>query len=97
MQLYVFSCVLFLRGNEKSTALTRKVITLEEDSLFFLLLGLLTVEFLCVSGIVIRWGMSHFGGLDLTAVLFPLVHFLSVPGMWAIGLLAIHVFKKGES
>lgn len=96
-QLYVFSCVLFLRGNEKSTSLTRKILTLEEDSLFFLLLGLLALEFLCVAGIVVRWGMVHFGGLDLTSVLFPLVHFLSVPGLWAIGLLAIHVFKKGES
>ena len=97
VQLYVFSCVLFLRGNERSTALTRKVLSLEEDSLFFLLLGLLVIEFLCVGGIVVRWGMVHFGGLDLAGVLFPLIHFLSVPGMWAIGLLAIHVFKKGES
>jgi glycosyltransferase involved in cell wall biosynthesis len=96
-QLYVFSCVLFLRGNERSTSLTRKVLSLEEDSLFFLLLGLLVLEFLCVGGIVVRWGMVHFGGLDLAGVLFPLIHFLSVPGLWAIGLLAIHVFKKGES
>ncbi|QTN31984.1 glycosyltransferase family 2 protein [Akkermansiaceae bacterium] len=96
-QLYVFSCVLFLRGNERSTALTRKVLSLEEDSLFFLLLGLLVLELLCVGAIAVRWGMVHFGGLDLTAILFPLVHFLSVPGLWAIGLLAIHVFKKGES
>lgn len=96
-QLYAFSCVLFLRGDERSTALTRKVLTLEEDSLFFLLLGLVVLEFLCVAGIAVRWGMVHFGGLDLAGVLFPVVHFLSVPGLWAIGLLAIHVFKKGES
>lgn len=96
-QLYAFSCVLFLRGNERSTALTRKVLSLEEDSLFFLLLGLLALEFLCVGGIVVRWSMVHFGGLDLTGVLFPIIHFLSVPGLWAIGLLAIHVFKKGEA
>lgn len=96
-QLYSFSCVLFLKGSERSTALTRKVLSLEEDSLFFLLLGLLVIEFLCVAGIVVRWGMVHFGGLDLVGVMFPLIHFLSVPGLWAIGLLAIHVFKKGES
>lgn len=96
-QLYAFSCVLFLRGNERSTALTRKFLSLEEDSLFFLLIGLLALEFLCVSGIVVRWSMVHFGGLDLTGVLFPIIHFLSVPGLWAIGLLAIHVFKKGEA
>ena len=95
-QLYVFSCVLYLRGDERSTALTRKVLGLEEDSLFFLLLGLLVLELLCVSAIVVRWGMVHFGGLDLAGVLFPVIHFLSVPGLWAIGLLAIHVFKKGE-
>ncbi|WAC19633.1 glycosyltransferase family 2 protein [Luteolibacter sp. SL250] len=95
-QLYVFSCVLFLVGKERSTALTRKLLGLEEDSLFFLLLGLLLLETLCVGGIVVRWGMVHFGGLDLAGVLLPIIHFLSVPALWAIGLLAIHVFKKGE-
>jgi len=95
-QLYVFSCVLFLVGKEKSTSLTRKLLGLEEDSLFFLLLGLMVMEMLFVGGIVVRWGMVHFGGLDLTGILLPLIHFLSVPALWAIGLLAIHVFKKGE-
>jgi glycosyltransferase involved in cell wall biosynthesis len=95
-QLYVFSCVLFLVGKERSTALTRKLLGLEEDSLFFLLLGLLLLETLCVGGIVVRWGMVHFGGLDLAGVVLPIIHFLSVPALWAIGLLAIHVFKKSE-
>jgi glycosyltransferase involved in cell wall biosynthesis len=96
VQLYIFSCVLFLRGNERSTGITRKVLSMEEDSLFFILLGVLVLEVLCVGAVAIRWGMLHFGGLDLAGVLLPVVHFLSVPGLWAIGLLAIHVFKKGE-
>lgn len=97
IQLYIFSCVLFLRGNERSTGITRKVLRMEEDSLFFILLGVLILEVLCVGMVAIRWGMLQFGGLDLAGVLLPVVHFLSIPGLWAIGLLAIHVFKKGEA
>lgn len=96
VQLYIFSCVLFLRGNERSTGITRKVLSMEEDSLFFILLGVLVLEVLCVGTVAVRWGLLHFGGLDLAGILLPVVHFLSVPGLWAIGLLAIHVFKKGE-
>lgn len=95
-QLYTFSCMLYLKNHEKPTTLTRKLLELEEDSLFFLLIGLLFVEIAFVIGVVVRWAMVHFGGLDLVGVLFPLIHFISVPGLWAIGLLAIHVFKKSE-
>ena len=93
-QLYLFSCVLFLRGNEKSTALTRGLIRLDEGVLFFLLLGLFVGVFLVVAGIFVIWMRAGYGGLDLSHSLVGIVHLLSVPGMLAIALLGIHVFKK---
>jgi len=93
-QLYLFSCVLYLRGNERSTALTRKLIGLDEGVLFFLLLALFASVFLVVAGIVVIWMRAGYGGLDLSHSLLSIVHFLSVPGMLAIALLGIHVFKK---
>ena len=95
-QLYLFSCVLYLRGHEKSTRLTRKLISLDEGVLFFLLLGLLAAVAAVVLYIVLAWISADFGGLRLINILLILVHFLSVPGMLAIALLGIHVFKKGE-
>ena len=93
-QLYLFSCVLYLRGNEKSTALTRKLIGLDEGVLFFLLLALFAGVLLVVASIVVIWMRAGYGGLDLSNSLLGIVHFLSVPGMLAIALLGIHVFKK---
>ncbi|MFT4549591.1 MAG: glycosyltransferase involved in cell wall biosynthesis [Verrucomicrobiales bacterium] len=93
-QFYLFSCVLYLRGKEKSTALTRKLIGLDEGVLFFLLLALFVGVFLVVASIVVIWMKAGFGGIDLTNSLLGIVHFLSVPGMLAIALLGIHVFKK---
>ena len=90
----MFSCVLYLRGKEKSTALTRKLIGLDEGVLFFLLLALFVGVFLVVASIVVIWMKAGFGGIDLTNSLLGIVHFLSVPGMLAIALLGIHVFKK---
>jgi len=93
-QLYLFSCVLYLRGKEKSTALTKKLIELDEGVLFFLLLALFGCVFLVVASIVVIWMRAGYGGIDLSHSLVGIVHFLSVPGMLAIALLGIHVFKK---
>ncbi len=94
-QFYLFSCFLYLRGREKSTFLTRKLIRLDEGVLFFLLLTLFTGVFVVVGGIVTIWVRAGYGGLDLSnSLLIGIIHFLSVPGMLAIALLGIHVFKK---
>ncbi|NIP95030.1 MAG: hypothetical protein GWO24_16915 [Akkermansiaceae bacterium] len=93
-QFYLFSCFLYLRGREKSTFLTRKLIRLDEGVLFFLLLTLFTGVFVVVGGIVTIWVRAGYGGLDLSNSLIGIIHFLSVPGMLAIALLGIHVFKK---
>ena len=93
-QLYLFSCVLYLSGREESTALTRKLIKLDEGVLFFLLLALFAGVFAVILGIVVIWVRAGYGGLDLSNSLIAIVHFLSVPGLLAIALLGIHVFKK---
>ena len=96
-QLYLFSCVLYLRGREKSTALTKKLIGLDEGVLFFLLLTLFAAVGAVVSYIVFSWVSADFGGIQLINKLLIFVHFLSVPGLLAIALLGIHVFKKSET
>jgi hypothetical protein len=98
MQLYVFSCMLFLREREKPTALTAALIGIEEAPLFFLLVSILGLEILLVGAVVLNWMMNNFANLDLANVLIGAVHFLGLPLMLAIALLGLHVFKKsGES
>lgn len=98
MQLYVFSCMLFLREREKPTALTAGLIGIEEAPLFFLLVSILGLEILLVGAVVLNWMMNNFANLDLANVLIGAVHFLGLPLMLAIALLGLHVFKKsGES
>lgn len=94
MQLYVFSCILFLREREKPMALTAKLIGIEEAPLFFLLLGILLLEILLVGCVVLNWTLNNFANLDLANVLIGGIHFLGLPLMLAIALLGLHVFKK---
>jgi glycosyltransferase involved in cell wall biosynthesis len=94
MQLYVFSCMLFLREREKPTALTAALIGIEEAPLFFLLLSILVLEILLVGAVVLNWVLNNFANLDLANVLIGGIHFLGLPLMLAIALLGLHVFKK---
>jgi glycosyltransferase involved in cell wall biosynthesis len=96
MQAYLFACMLFLKKREHPLPITRHSIEIDEASLFFLLSGLFLVEAALVSAVVANWALHNFAGLDLAQILLPLIHFLSVPGMLAVGLLALHVFKKSE-
>lgn len=98
MQLYVFSCMLFLREREKPSAVTSGLIGIGEAPLFFLLLSILVLEILLVGGVVLNWVLNNFANLDLANILFGGIHFLGLPLMLAIALLGLHVFKKsGES
>jgi len=94
MQLYVFSCMLFLRERERPGALTAGLIGIEEAPLFFLLLSILVLETLLVGGVVLNWFLNNFANLDLANVLIGAIHFLGLPLMLAIALLGLHVFKK---
>jgi glycosyltransferase involved in cell wall biosynthesis len=93
-QLYVFSCYLYLGGKERSTPFTRKLIALDEGTLFFLLAGIFAAEAAVVGFIFLQWVLASFAGLNLLKVLLILIHFLTIPGLLGIGLLGIHVFKK---
>lgn len=97
IQLYLFACVLFLREREKPYGLTKKLITIDEGSLFFLLLALFSVEGLIIGAVVLNWAMNDFANLNLSDALIPGIHLLSIPSMLAIGLMGIHVFKKSDN
>lgn len=94
MQLYVFSCILFLRKREEPSSLTASLIGIDEASLFFLLLSILILEVLLVGSVVANWVLNNFANLDLANVLIGAIQLLALPLMLAIGLLGIHVFKK---
>jgi glycosyltransferase involved in cell wall biosynthesis len=94
MQLYLFSCILFLRERERPTPLTASLIGIEEAPLFFLLLAILVMESVLVGGVVLNWTLNNFANLDLANVLVGGIHFLGLPLMLAIALLGLHVFKK---
>jgi len=94
MQLYLFSCILFLRERERPTPLTASLIGIEEAPLFFLLLAILVMETILVGGVVLNWTLNNFANLDLANVLVGGIHFLGLPLMLAIALLGLHVFKK---
>lgn len=96
-QFYVFGCSLFLSSPDKPTPLTRRIIDLNEGTLFFTLLGVLATTVLIVSGLVVTWATAGFGGLHHAHRLLTAVHFLSVAAMGSIGLLSIHTLKKRRS
>ena len=95
-QFYLFSWYLFLGSRAEPLPFTKHVLQLEEDILFFTLVGLGISAGLVVAFIFWQWFSSSFRDIDLINGLLVLVHGLSVPGILAIGLLGIHVFKKSE-
>jgi len=96
MQAYLFACMLFLKERERPLPITRKSIEIDEASLFFLLSGMFLVQVLLVGAVVANWASNNFANLDLAQVALAVIHFLSVPGMLLVGLLALHVFKKSD-
>ncbi len=96
-QIYLFSCFLYLKGEERCTPLTRRLIGMDEGILFFLLLALIGGEVFIVLLIILQWIMASFSNINLVNTLIILIHFLSIPGLIAIGLLGIHVFKKSKA
>lgn len=95
-QLYLFSCVLYLRGKHRCLAFTRSLITLDEGVLFFATLVAFGVGFLGVAALFLAWIRAGFGGLELMSILMFGGHFLSVFSVLVTGLLCIHVYKKSE-
>ncbi len=95
-QFYLFSWYLYLGCDAVPLPFTREVLQLEEDLLFFILVGLGFAGTVVVGGMFWQWASASFRDLNLINYLLFLIHSLSVPGILAIGLLGIHVFKKSE-
>jgi len=95
-QIYMLSAAMFLQKSESPRALTRKLIEMNEGSLFFLLASLLAAIGLVIGWIVLQWARSNFAGLDYANTLIVLMHFLAVPSMITFGMLGVHILRKGN-
>lgn len=95
-QIYMLSAAMFLQKTEKPRSITRRLIEMDEGSLFFLLTSLLAAIGAVILWIVVVWAMSGFGGLNEIGPLVIWMHFLAVPAMVAFGLLGVHILRKGR-
>lgn len=95
-QIYMLSAAMFLQKTEKPRAITRRLIEMDEGSLFFLLSSLLAAIGGVILWIVVVWAMSGFGGLNEIGPLVIWMHFLAVPAVIAFGLLGVHILRKGR-
>jgi hypothetical protein len=94
-QLYLFSCMLYVqpRSDEPLPA-TKRLIEMNEGTLFFVLLGLVGAIAVVVAGLVAAWIVAGFSGLEVANTLLVGIHFLALPTLFTLGLLGIHVLKK---
>lgn len=95
-QIYMLSAAMFLQKSEQPRALTRRLIEMNEGSLFFLLVALLGGLGLVIGWLVVQWARSNFFGLDYANTLIVWLHFLAVPSMIAFGMLGVHILRKGK-
>jgi glycosyltransferase involved in cell wall biosynthesis len=97
-QLYVFSCHVYATSGESAgaSALTRRILNLDEAIVLVMLLGLAALGTIGVGWVVWQWRTQGFAHLDLLSVLLPLVHALCALGFVAIGLLGVHIMKKAS-
>lgn len=95
-QIYMLASAMFLQKSETPRAITRRLIEMDEASLFFILVSLLATISLVVGWIVVQWALSHFAGLNFAKILVVVMHFLAVPAMIAFGLLGVHILRKGK-
>ena len=94
-QLYTFSAVMYLRSGDAPLNVTRRLINMDEGVLFALLAGLVGGMGLVMAGLIVVWASSHFQGLHSARELLGIVHFLSIGLAGSLGLLGLHVLKKG--
>jgi hypothetical protein len=96
VQMYLFSCMLFLRSEDTPLGITRSLIQLHEGTLFFTLVVLMAGLGLVVAWLVAQWISNEFAGLHHANALIIFLHFLSVPALATLGLLGVHVFRKAR-
>ena len=94
IQCYLLGCSLYLREGDAPLPVTRRLIHMDEGSLFFLLLGVLLGAGVLAAMLVIAWAKAGFSGLHHTNQLLAAVHLLGGGGMMAAGLLSVHMLKR---
>lgn len=95
-QVYMLAAAMFLQKTETPRGVTRRLIEMDEGSLFFLLASLLGAIGLVIAWLVFSWARAGFGGLNAAGPLVVWMHFLAVPAMVAFGLLGVHILRKGR-
>ncbi|MDB6119650.1 MAG: hypothetical protein JWO08_3431 [Verrucomicrobiaceae bacterium] len=95
-QLYLFACMLYLQSKDEPLKLTKRLIQMDEGSLFFLLMSLMVCFGAVVLWIVAQWALHRFSGLNRANELIVWAHFLCVPVTMALGLLGVHVLRKAR-
>lgn len=95
-QIYMLASAMFLQQSEQPRGITRKLIEMDEGSLFFILSSLLLGIGLVIGWLVIQWARSNFAGLNYANTLLVWLHFLAVPSMITFGMLGVHILRKGK-
>ncbi|MFZ4763575.1 MAG: glycosyltransferase family 2 protein [Roseimicrobium sp.] len=93
-QFYVYACMCYLRSSDTPSGLTKRLVHMNEGSLFFLLLSVLLAMGALVVSVFVIWAESSFGGINLVRMLLMIVHVLSVPLLLCLGLLGLHTLKR---
>ncbi len=95
-QIYMLASAMFLQQSEQPRGLTRRLIEMNEGTLFFILASLLSGIGLVIGWLVIQWARSNFSGLNYANSLIVWLHFLAVPSMITFGMLGVHILRKGR-
>ena len=94
VQFYLLGCYIYVHSEEKPLKITRKLLSMDEGSLFFTLLLTFTITILSIIIIFVIWSNSSYGNLQIINPFLVIVHFILLVGFLSIGLLGIHIMKK---
>ncbi len=97
VQFYIFGCSLYLASGDRSLWITKRIISLDEGVVFFLLSAVLFSTLLAISALLFTWVAGGFQGIHQANTLIFGMHWLGTLGMAAFGLLSIHTLKKAFS
>lgn len=95
-QVYMLAAAMFLQKSEAPRGITRRLIEMDEGSLFFILTSLLAGIGLVIAWIVVQWAVANFTGLNYANSLIVWMHFLAVPLTITFGMLGVHILRKGR-
>ena len=94
LQVYLFSCHLYVASGETGQPITRWLIDMDEAKVFFRLLILLAIEAAGFLVLLLYWGSHNFTDISLSRPLMLMTHLLLIGGFIGFGVLGIHILKK---